>query len=106
MSYLRRERRNYGKYELLSKRDSSNGHKRIQYNLNRKIKKKDKHKMHLRKAQGQCQFTPEDDERILRLVAEMGPKFVKIAPFFPNKSYSMVKNRYYKHLREKEIMYV
>lgn len=31
----------------------------------------------------------------------MGPKFVKIANYFPGKTYSMVKNRYYKHLRDR-----
>jgi len=45
-------------------------------------------------------FTAEEDRKIIELVLQMGPKFVKIAPLFPGKTYSMVKNRYYKHLRE------
>ncbi|CAD8042844.1 unnamed protein product [Paramecium primaurelia] len=77
------------------------GLKRIQYNINRKQKKKNKQKDKQGKNQKLSQFTQEEDDRILRLVQEFGPKFVKIALYFPNKSYCMVKNRYYKHLRDK-----
>ena len=74
--------------------------KRIQYNINRKQRKSRHRKIY--RLSHNAQFSSEEDERILALVEEMGPKFVKIATFFPNKSYSMVKNRYYKHLRDQQ----
>ena len=46
-------------------------------------------------------FSEEEDQKIMSLVQELGPKFVQIATHFPHKSYSMIKNRYYKHLRDK-----
>ena len=44
-------------------------------------------------------FSSIEDKRILELVLKIGPKFYKISKSFPGKSVSMVKNRYYKHLR-------
>ncbi|CAD8124721.1 unnamed protein product [Paramecium sonneborni] len=104
MEQLKRDKRvsSIKKYGFYANRDHTiqTGPKRIQYNINRKQKKKNKQKDQQGKGQSLSQFTQEEDDRILGLVQKLGPKFVKIAPFFPNKSYSMVKNRYYKHLRE------
>ncbi|CAD8210850.1 unnamed protein product [Paramecium octaurelia] len=101
-----RERRSSSlkKYGFYGNRDYTiqTVQKRIQYNINRKQKKKNKQKEQSGKGQSMSQFTKDEDDRVLRLVQELGPKFMKIAPFFPNKSYSMVKNRYYKHLRDKQ----
>ncbi|CAD8127135.1 unnamed protein product [Paramecium sonneborni] len=105
MEQLNRDKRvsSIKKYGFYAKRDYpvQTGQKRIQYNINRKQKKKNKQKDQKGKGHSLFQFTQEEDDRIIKLVQELGPKFVKIAPFFPNKSYSMVKNRYYKHLRDK-----
>ncbi|CAD8100755.1 unnamed protein product [Paramecium primaurelia] len=106
MNQQKRERRSSSikKFGFYANRDYTNKsvQKRIQYNINRKQKKKNKQKDQQGKSQSFSQFTQEEDDRILKLVHDLGPKFMKIAPFFPNKSYSMVKNRYYKHLRDKQ----
>ncbi|CAD8093653.1 unnamed protein product [Paramecium sonneborni] len=44
-------------------------------------------------------FTPTEDKLILSSVLKLGPKFKVISTFFPQKSLSTVKNRYYKFLR-------
>ncbi|CAD8135964.1 unnamed protein product [Paramecium pentaurelia] len=105
MEQMQREKRcsSIKQYGFYANRDYmiQTGQKRIQYNINRKQKKKNKQKDKQGKNHSLSQFTQDEDDRILRLVQEFGPKFVKIALYFPNKSYSMVKNRYYKHLRDK-----
>ncbi|CAD8187997.1 unnamed protein product [Paramecium pentaurelia] len=68
-------------------------------NQNKRKRELSYYKIH--KFSQNSQFTKEEDESILQYVKELGPKFVKIATYFPSKSYSMVKNRYYKHLRNK-----
>ncbi|CAD8099303.1 unnamed protein product [Paramecium primaurelia] len=69
--------------------------------INRRQRKRELCYYKIQKISQNSQFTKEEDESILQYVKELGPKFVKIATFFPSKSYSMVKNRYYKHLRNK-----
>ncbi|CAD8135358.1 unnamed protein product [Paramecium octaurelia] len=44
-------------------------------------------------------FTFEEDEKILNLVIEHGPRFQIISQFFLDRSQNAVKNRYYKFLR-------
>ncbi|CAD8046101.1 unnamed protein product [Paramecium sonneborni] len=44
-------------------------------------------------------FTIEEDEKILNLVIEHGPRFQIISQFFLDRSQNAVKNRYYKFLR-------
>ncbi|CAD8152272.1 unnamed protein product [Paramecium octaurelia] len=44
-------------------------------------------------------FTPNEDRLILSSVLKLGPKFKVISTYFPQKSLSTVKNRYYKFLR-------
>ncbi|CAD8101097.1 unnamed protein product [Paramecium sonneborni] len=44
-------------------------------------------------------FTPSEDRLILQSVLKLGPKFKVISTYFPSKSLSTVKNRYYKFLR-------
>ncbi|CAD8137844.1 unnamed protein product [Paramecium pentaurelia] len=44
-------------------------------------------------------FTFEEDEKILNLVIEHGPRFQIISKFFLDRSQNAVKNRYYKFLR-------
>ena len=38
-------------------------------------------------------FSEEDDLRLIQLYNEMGPRWMEIASFFPNKNYIIVKNR-------------
>ncbi|CAD8186528.1 unnamed protein product [Paramecium octaurelia] len=45
------------------------------------------------------QFTTSEDRLILSSVLKLGPKFKVISTYFPSKSLSTVKNRYYKFLR-------
>ncbi|CAK87369.1 unnamed protein product (macronuclear) [Paramecium tetraurelia] len=45
------------------------------------------------------QFTTSEDKLILSSVLKLGPKFKVISAYFPSKSLSTVKNRYYKFLR-------
>ncbi|CAD8186615.1 unnamed protein product [Paramecium pentaurelia] len=44
-------------------------------------------------------FTLNEDRLILSSVIKLGPKFKVISQYFPSKSLSAVKNRYYKYLR-------
>lgn len=44
-------------------------------------------------------FSPSEDRLILSSVLKLGPKFKVISTYFPSKSLSTVKNRYYKYLR-------
>ncbi|CAD8169101.1 unnamed protein product [Paramecium pentaurelia] len=44
-------------------------------------------------------FTLSEDRLILSSVIKLGPKFKVISSYFPMKSLSTVKNRYYKYLR-------
>ncbi|CAD8177176.1 unnamed protein product [Paramecium octaurelia] len=44
-------------------------------------------------------FTLNEDRLILQSVIKLGPKFKVISSYFPQKSLSAVKNRYYKYLR-------
>ncbi|CAD8047087.1 unnamed protein product [Paramecium sonneborni] len=44
-------------------------------------------------------FTIQEDEKILNLVIEHGPRFQIISKFFLDRSQNAVKNRYYKFLR-------
>ncbi|CAD8146118.1 unnamed protein product [Paramecium pentaurelia] len=44
-------------------------------------------------------FTLQEDEKILNLVKEHGPRFQIISKFFLDRSQNAVKNRYYKFLR-------
>ncbi|CAD8114247.1 unnamed protein product [Paramecium sonneborni] len=75
--------------------------KRSSQSTNRSQRKRELCYYKIHKISQNSSFTKEEDESILQYVKDLGPKFVKIATFFPNKSYSMVKNRYYKHLRNK-----
>ncbi|CAD8111157.1 unnamed protein product [Paramecium sonneborni] len=44
-------------------------------------------------------FTLSEDRLILSSVIKLGPKFKVISSYFPQKTLSTVKNRYYKYLR-------
>ncbi|CAD8126161.1 unnamed protein product [Paramecium sonneborni] len=44
-------------------------------------------------------FNLNEDQKILRLVLLIGPKFKKIAKQIPGKSINNIKNRYYRNLR-------
>ncbi|CAK64118.1 unnamed protein product (macronuclear) [Paramecium tetraurelia] len=47
-------------------------------------------------------FYPEEDRILLLLVKKLGPKFSKITKYFPGKTMNMLKNRYYKNLKNSE----
>ncbi|CAD8164751.1 unnamed protein product [Paramecium pentaurelia] len=47
-------------------------------------------------------FSPEEDRILLLLVKKLGPKFQKITKYFPGKTMNMLKNRYYKSLKDSE----
>ncbi|KAM3142126.1 hypothetical protein pb186bvf_005780 [Paramecium bursaria] len=67
--------------------------KRIKYNYSQKKRKP-------KTSERKCfKFSQDEDERLLNLVLNTGPKFQKIAKYFPGKTLSMVKNRFYKYLR-------
>jgi hypothetical protein len=44
-------------------------------------------------------FSSTEDEKILSLVLELGPRFQLIAKYFSDRSLNAIKNRYYKYLR-------
>ena len=48
-------------------------------------------------------WTPEDDLRLLHSFHYFGTSWASIAPFFPGRTNNDIKNRYYGHLRNKEL---
>ncbi|CAK78740.1 unnamed protein product (macronuclear) [Paramecium tetraurelia] len=66
-----------------------------------KKRKRRQSKNQIEKVQQSIPFSPQEDQSILLYVLHFGPKFMKIAKFFPTKTINMVKNRYYKMLRYK-----
>ncbi|CAD8075362.1 unnamed protein product [Paramecium sonneborni] len=48
------------------------------------------------------QFSAEEDRILFLLVKKLGPKFNKITRYFSGKTVNMIKNRYYKSLRNNE----
>ncbi|CAD8046097.1 unnamed protein product [Paramecium sonneborni] len=69
-----------------------------QLNYDKKRKRRQSNKQ-ITKIQKTNPFSFQEDKAILLYVLYFGPKFMKIAKFFPTKTISMVKNRYYKCLR-------
>ena len=45
-------------------------------------------------------WTPEEDLLLLQKLQELGPKWMKMVPFFEGRSDSNIKNRWYKHLKK------
>jgi hypothetical protein len=51
-------------------------------------------------------FSPEEDRILVLLVKKLGPKFQKITKYFPGKTMNMLKNRYYKSLKDTEAVII
>ncbi|CAD8047091.1 unnamed protein product [Paramecium sonneborni] len=68
-----------------------------QFNCDNKRKRRSSKKQ-ISKIKGINTFSFQDDKAILLYVLQFGPKFMKIIKFFPTKTISMIKNRYYKFL--------
>lgn len=51
-------------------------------------------------------FSSEEDEFLLLLIKELGPRFEKITKYFPGKTLNMIKNRYYSKLRSHNVSLV
>ncbi|CAD8102115.1 unnamed protein product [Paramecium primaurelia] len=66
------------------------------------IKEKQRSYLDLNSKAYNSTFTPEEDRILLLLVKKLGPKFQKITKYFPGKTMNMLKNRYYKSLKNSE----
>ncbi|CAD8072366.1 unnamed protein product [Paramecium sonneborni] len=66
------------------------------------IKEKQQSYLSLNKKASKSVFSPEEDRILLLLVKKLGPKFQKITKYFPGKTLNMLKNRYYKNLKNSE----